>query len=206
MGAKINGKIVPLDYKLKNGDIVDILTSPSSNGPSRDWLNIIKSSQARNKIRQWFKKEKREENIQKGKEILEKEVRRQGYQFSKLFKTEWIEKVLKKFNYNSIDDIYATVGYGGLSINQVLSPLKEEYNKLYEKAENKDDLGLNNIKKLKGKNGYFKWSQGLGFKDMAVHFANAVILFLRWVLDMAGRVSFIEDCTNIGNLEGSENC
>ena len=210
VGAKINGKIVPLDYKLKNGDIVDILTSPSSNGPSRDWLNIIKSSQARNKIRQWFKKEKREENIQKGKEILEKEVRRQGYQFSKFFKTEWIEKVLKKFNYNSIDDIYATVGYGGLSINQVLSPLKEEYNKLYEKAENKDDLGLKQYKKSsKERMATLNGVKVSGFKDMAVRFAKCCNPvpgdeIIGYITRGRGVSIHRVDCTNIGNLEGSE--
>ena len=114
VGAKVNGKIVPLEYKLKNGDIVEILTSASSPGPSRDWLKIVKSSSARNRIRQWFKKERREENLEKGKEIFEKGLKRQGYTPSEILRPEWIEKVLKKFGLHNMDDLYATLGYGGL--------------------------------------------------------------------------------------------
>ncbi|MFZ5351398.1 MAG: RelA/SpoT family protein [Bacillota bacterium] len=135
VGAKINGRIVTLEYKLQNGDIVEIITSANSNGPSRDWLKIAKSSQAKNKIKQWFKKEKREENIQKGKESIEKEIRRQGFIASQLLKSEWLEMVYKKYSLHSIDDLYASVGYGGLSTNQVVSKLKEEYRKLQKTDE-----------------------------------------------------------------------
>lgn len=129
VGAKINGKIVPLEYKLKNGDIVEILTSSNSPGPSRDWLKIVKSSSARNRIRQWFKKEKREENIEKGKDILEKEMRRQGLNISELMRTDTVDKVLKKFGFQAVDDLYATVGYGGLTTHQVLNRFKDELKK-----------------------------------------------------------------------------
>ncbi len=129
VGAKINGRIVTLDYKLNNGDIVEIITSANSNGPSRDWLKIVRSSQAKNKIKQWFKKEKREENIQKGKESIEKEIRRQGFIASQLLKQEWLEIAYKKYSLHSIDDLFASVGYGGLTTNQIVSKLKEEYRK-----------------------------------------------------------------------------
>lgn len=129
IGAKVNGRIVPLDYKLQNGDIVEIITSANSNGPSRDWLKIAKSSQAKNKIRQWFKKEKREENIQKGKESLEKEVRRHGFTPSQLLKTEWLEAIYKKLSLHSLDDLYSSLGYGGVTANQIVVKLKEEYRK-----------------------------------------------------------------------------
>lgn len=129
VGAKINGKIVPLDYKLQNGDIVEIITSANSNGPSRDWLKIVKSSQAKNKIRQWFKKEKRDENIQKGKDILDKEIKRLGASLSIAIKGEWLETVYKKIGLNSLDDLYASLGYGGLTLNQVMMRLKEEIRK-----------------------------------------------------------------------------
>lgn len=139
IGAKINGRIVPLDYKLQNGDIVEIITSAVANGPSRDWLKIVKSSQAKNKIRQWFKKEKREENIQKGKEILEKEIRRHGFTASQLLKPEWLEMIYKKFSLHSVDDLYSSLGYGGLTPNQVITKLKEEYRKTQKLEEREED-------------------------------------------------------------------
>lgn len=129
VGAKINGKLMPLDYQLQTGDIVEIITSSSSNGPSRDWLKLVKTNQAKNKIKQWFKKEGREENIAKGKEMLEKEAKRQGYIFSHLARNEWLEPIVKKYGYHSIEDIYAAVGYGGMTTNQVLARLIEEYKK-----------------------------------------------------------------------------
>ncbi|MFS8500588.1 MAG: bifunctional (p)ppGpp synthetase/guanosine-3',5'-bis(diphosphate) 3'-pyrophosphohydrolase [Caldicoprobacter sp.] len=133
VGAKVNGKLVPLDYELQTGDIVEIITSPSSRGPSRDWLKIVKTTQAKNKIKQWFKKERREENIVRGKEMLEKEAKRQGYVLSQLLKNEWIEPILKKYGFHSIDDIYAAIGYGGLTTSQVLVRLINEY-KRYQKV------------------------------------------------------------------------
>lgn len=128
-GAKVNGKIVPLDYELKNGDILEILTSANVHGPSRDWLKIVKSSQARSKINQWFKKEKREENIVRGKEMVEKELKKQALTFNQLFKPEWVDIVLRKYTLNTLEDLYAAVGYGGLTANKVISRLKDEYRK-----------------------------------------------------------------------------
>lgn len=137
VGAKINGRIVALDYKLQNGDIVEIITSTNANGPSRDWLKIVKSNHTKNKIKQWFKKEKREENILKGRELLEKEVKRHGYTASVILKPEWLETVTKNLSLHSVEDMYCSVGYGGLSANQVILKLKEEYNRVY-KPEDKD--------------------------------------------------------------------
>lgn len=135
IGAKVNGKIVPLDYQLETGDIVEILTSSSPNhGPSRDWLKMVKTSQAKNKIKQWFKKERREENIVKGKEMLEREAKRQGYTLSQLLKTEWVESIWRKYGFHSLDDMYSALGYGGITTNQVLLKLIEEYKKA-NKAE-----------------------------------------------------------------------
>ncbi len=129
VGAKVNGKIVPIEYELKNGDIVEILTSSNVHGPSRDWLKIVKTSQARNKINQWFKKEKREENIIRGKDMLDKELKKQAFTFNQLFKPEWIEILLKKYTFNTMDDLYAAIGYGAMTANKVISRLKEEYRK-----------------------------------------------------------------------------
>jgi len=148
VGAKVNGKLVPLDYQLQTGDIVEIITSPNSRGPSRDWLKIVKTTQAKNKIKQWFKKERREENIIKGKEMLEKEAKRQGYVLSQLLKNEWIEPILKKYGFHLVDDIYAAVGYGGLTTSQVLVRLINEY-KRYQKvaaAESEEDIAARQAK------------------------------------------------------------
>lgn len=129
IGAKVNGKMIPLDYKLKTGEIVEVLTTSSDRGPSRDWLKIVKSSQAKNKIMQWFKRQKREENIVKGKELLEKEIKRQGFSYSELMKQDWVDTILKKHTLQHIEDLNAAIGYGGVSAPQVVAKLKEEYNK-----------------------------------------------------------------------------
>jgi len=129
IGAKINGKMVPLDYKLENGDIIEIVTSSHSSGPSRDWFNIVRSPQAKNKIRQWFKRERRDENIARGKELLEKEARRQGYDIYQLTKHEFMNNLLKKMNFPSIEDMYATIGYGAVTSKQILQKILDEYRK-----------------------------------------------------------------------------
>ncbi|NSW90582.1 MAG: bifunctional (p)ppGpp synthetase/guanosine-3',5'-bis(diphosphate) 3'-pyrophosphohydrolase [Firmicutes bacterium] len=135
VGAKVNGRIVPLEYKLNTGEIVEILTSQNASGPSRDWLKIVKSSQAKNKIKQWFKKEKREENIVRGKELIEKELKKHGFTHSQLFKSEWVEPILKKYTFISLDDLYAAIGYGAITPNRVISRLKEEYRKAVKSEE-----------------------------------------------------------------------
>lgn len=132
IGAKVSGRIVPLDYVLKNGDIVEILTSKNS-FPKRDWLNIAKTSQSKTKIRQWFKKEQREENIFKGKELLEREIKKQGFE-ADLTKSEKIIEAGKKFSLFTLDDIYAAVGDGALSVNSILSKIKLEEAKLEKKG------------------------------------------------------------------------
>lgn len=136
-GVKVNGKIATLDYILQNGDIVEVMTSSAVKGPSRDWLKLCKTSQARSKINQWLKKERREENIQHGKELIEKELKRVNLTHSQLFRNEWVEMLCKKYTFSSIDDIYAAVGYGGLTVNKVIGRLREEYRKAI-KAENPD--------------------------------------------------------------------
>jgi len=149
-GAKINGKIVPLGYELKNGDIAEILTSASENGPSRDWLKIVKSSQAKNKINQWFKKQNKEENIAKGREMIERELKKQSFTHAELFKPEWIQILLKRYTFNTIDDLYSSVGYGAITTNKIISRLKEEFrrNATHEELVKK---GLKKKGVLKGK-------------------------------------------------------
>lgn len=123
IGAKVNGKIVPLDYHLKTGEIVEVLTSSSSKGPGMDWLNITKSNQAKSKIKAWFKKEKRHDNIEKGKELIDKECKRQGVNFGKIAKGEVLEILLKKYNLNNLDDLYVAVSIGAVTAYSVVNKL-----------------------------------------------------------------------------------
>lgn len=154
MGAKVNGEMVRLSYELKNGDIIEILTSSNVHGPSRDWLKIVKSSQARNKINQWFKKENREENILRGKENIERELKKQGVTYNQIFKNEWIEILLKKYNFTSMEDVYSAVGYGGISSSKIVTRLKEEYKKTIkaedvEQEPNEEEAQSKNEKRKK---------------------------------------------------------
>ena len=132
VGCKVNSKMMPIVTKLKSGDIVEIITSDTAKGPSRDWLKIVKSSNAKTRIQQWFKKTEREENIEKGKDILDKEIKKIGMSHSDLFKPEWIQVALNRYNYNSVEDMYASIGFGGISPNKIITRLLEEYKKEHE--------------------------------------------------------------------------
>lgn len=145
VGAKINGKIVPLDYELKNGDIVEIITSKTGK-PSLDWLKIVGSSESRSKIRSWFKKENREENIVKGADALERECKRLGHDWKEINKAGRLAKVAKQMNAGSEEDLLAAVGYGGFAVNTVLIKLLELHKKEVQKEE-KDNLAI--LDKLK---------------------------------------------------------
>ena len=134
IGAKVNGRIVPLSSSLETGDFVEVMTSQASHGPSRDWLNIVKTSEAKAKIRAWLKKEEREENVIKGKEMLTAEAKKAGYTMAQLTKADILEPVFKRYSLSSLDDLYATIGFGGLSTLQLLNRLAEEYKK-QNKAE-----------------------------------------------------------------------
>ena len=129
IGAKVNGRIVPLSSSLETGDFVEVMTSQASHGPSRDWLNIVKTSEAKAKIRAWLKKEEREENVIKGKEMLAAEAKKAGYTMAQLTKADILEPVFKRYSLSSLDDLYATIGFGGLSTLQLLNRLTEEYKK-----------------------------------------------------------------------------
>ncbi|MBQ6349202.1 MAG: bifunctional (p)ppGpp synthetase/guanosine-3',5'-bis(diphosphate) 3'-pyrophosphohydrolase, partial [Clostridia bacterium] len=135
IGAKVNGRIVPLAHQLQTGDFVEVMTSSSSHGPSRDWLNIVKTSEAKAKIRAWLKKEQRDENIIHGRELLEREAKRLGYSMSQLNKPELVETLYKRYSVQSYDDVCAMVGFGGLSTVQVLNRLIDEYKKQHRSEE-----------------------------------------------------------------------
>ncbi|MEG1523637.1 MAG: bifunctional (p)ppGpp synthetase/guanosine-3',5'-bis(diphosphate) 3'-pyrophosphohydrolase [Clostridia bacterium] len=137
-GAKVNGALVRLDYKLKTNDVVEIITSNSQIGPSRDWLKIVKTQSARNKIRQWFKKENREENVLRGREMLEDTAKRQGLHLTALMKPEYYNEVLKRLNMNALDDLYSAIGFGGVSAGQVLHKITD----LQKKEDRADEIAL----------------------------------------------------------------
>ena len=132
VGAKVNGRIVPLSYKLSSGNIVDIITN-SNSGPSLDWLNIVKSNQAKKKISQYFKIKDRDKNIEKGKDILEKEAKRLNYNVNEFLKDEWIDEVRAKLNVSTIDDLYAALGFGTVKLSQVTAKLIDIYNRFNKK-------------------------------------------------------------------------
>ena len=159
VGAKVNGRIVPLDYKLSNGDIVEVITSKQATGPSRDWMNIVGSSDTRNKIRSWFKKERREENIAKGREMLQKETKRLGYDIKVLLKADKLKTVAASFRLDGEEALYASVGYGGVTLNGVMSKLVELYKKEQKLTVTKDLSQL--LAELKPRRSKAKASHGI---------------------------------------------
>ena len=171
VGCKANGRIVPLDYQLQTGDVVEILTS-GSKGPSRDWLNVAKTSQAKSRIRQWFKRALREENIAKGRDMLEKAAKRLGYDFyTQLLKPEWLEKIYRKYTFGNEEDMYSAVGYGGVTTNQILARLIEEY-----KREHKEEIVHEPSSRPEEKKSQEKKSESgivvKGYDDMLVRVAH----------------------------------
>ncbi len=142
-GAKINSKMVPIITKIQNGDIIEIITSENSKGPSQDWLKFVKSSSAKNKILQWFKKERKTENIERGKEAIEKELKRIGIDYSELFKIEYINPMLDRYKYKNLEEMYAAVGFGAMSATKVIARMLIEYRK-----EHKEDTIQEKLEQL----------------------------------------------------------
>ncbi len=160
-GCKINSKMMPIITPLKTGDIVEIITSDNSKGPSRDWLKFVKSSTAKNKINSWFKKADRAENIEKGKDAIEREIKRIGYTHADLFKDEYIKPALDKYKYKNLDEMYAAVGFGAMSSVKIISRMLHEYIKEHEE-ENVEEK----IEELKKKNKIKPSSSGIVVKGI----------------------------------------
>lgn len=143
VGAKVDGKIVPLSHELENGNIVEILTSKNSLGPSRDWLKFVKSSQAKQKIKQFFKHERRDENIATGRDMLERDVRKEGFRTADILTDEWLKRVSERLSFGTVEDMYAAVGYGSQPLSTVTAKLKDyyrEHKKLLEQKELEESL------------------------------------------------------------------
>jgi len=135
VGAKVNGRIVPLDYRLKNGDIVEILTSKGSAGPSADWLQFVRTSTARSRIRQWLKKQRRDENLERGRLLLEYEIRAHGLPLREVWRKDWLDEIAARYNLPDGDELLVAIGYGGVAAGQVAGRLRDLYRKLVAPAE-----------------------------------------------------------------------
>ena len=134
IGAKVNGRLVTIDYNIRNGDRIEVLTSANSKGPSRDWLNLVKSTQAKNKINQWFRNEFKEENIVSGKELLNNYCKAKSINFGDINKPEYQAQVQRKYGFRDWDSVLAAVGHGGLKESQIVNRMMEEYRKDHKKV------------------------------------------------------------------------
>ncbi len=213
VGARVNNKIVPIDYKIQNGDIVEIITSQNSKGPNRDWLAVVKSAQARTKIKQWFKKEEKEENIVRGREMILADMKKKGFQPSDLLRPEWQEIVVVKYDFKTWDALLAAVGYGGLKEGQVVNRLKDEYLKEKRKTQTAEDvlkdfektIDDKPVKKHKSKSGIVV--EGIG--DVAVRFSKCCSPvpgdeIIGFVTRGRGVTIHRTDCINVINLSDEE--
>ncbi len=173
VGSRVNGKLVPIDYVIQNGDRIEILTSQNSKGPSRDWLSIVKSTQAKNKINQWFKNELKEDNITRGKELMTAYCKAKAITISDLLKPEFMNVVMRKYGFRDWDSVLAALGHGGLKEGQIVNKLLELYKKKYKK-EITDENVLDTISEFKEKTPHKKSKSGIvveGIHDVAVRFS-----------------------------------
>ncbi len=174
IGAKVNGKLVPIDYEIQNGDRIEVLTSQNSRGPSRDWLNIVKSTQAKNKINQWYRSEFKEENIARGKELLTQYCKAKSINLSEINKPEYQQKVLHKYGFHDWNAALATVGHGGLKEGQIINKMLEEYKKDHPIPLTDEQVMEHLAAENKDKAAPVKSRSGIvvkGIYDVAVHFS-----------------------------------
>ncbi len=214
IGAKVNGKLVPIDYVIQNGDRIEILTSQNSKGPSRDWLNIVKSTQAKNKINQWFRSELKEENIVKGKELIAQYCKTKNINLSDINKPEYQSKILHKYGFHDWNACLATLGHGGLKEGQIVNRMLEEYHKdhpiqmtdadvMEAVAENKEKAAATPV--VRSKSGIIV----KGLYDVAVHFSKCCSPvpgdeIVGFVTRGRGVSIHRTDCINIINLSDME--
>ena len=212
VGAKVNSKLVPVTYKLQNGDRVEVITSQNSHGPSRDWLKICKSTQAKNKINQWFKHEQKDENIDHGKELLSNYAKSRGYNLSELTKPEYIEGVIRRYSYIDWEAVLASVGRGGIKESQVVAKLIELKNKTEETNISDEDI-IQNLEGMTKKPEIIRKSKSgivvKGIHDLAVRYAKCCSPvpgdeILGFVTRGRGITIHRTDCINMMNLPEDE--
>lgn len=174
IGARVNGKLVTIDYQINNGDRIEIITSQNSKGPSRDWLNIVKSTQAKNKINQWFKAEFKEENIVKGKELLANYCRAKGIVLSNIMRPEYMEGIMKKYGFRNWDAVLAAVGHGGLKEGQIINKMVELYEREHRQTLSNSEVLASIAENSQNRINHQKSKSGIivkGIDDVAVRFS-----------------------------------
>ena len=212
VGARVNGKLVPIEYQIQNGDRIEIITSQNSKGPSRDWLKLVRSTQAKNKINQWFKQERKEDNILKGKEMLANYAKLKGRTLGELTKPKYLEAVMRKYGFRDWESVLAALGHGGLKEGQILNKLIEAYEKEHKK-EITDEKVLEAAAEAKEKLPIVKKEKGgivvKGIDDVAVRFAKCCSPIpgdeiVGFVTRGRGVTIHRTDCVNVMNLSESE--
>ena len=208
VGARVNGKLVPIEYRIQNGDRIEIITSQNSQGPSRDWLKVVKSTQARNKINQWFKKELKEDNILKGKEMLAQYAKSKGFKFANYTKTQYLDAVLRKYGFRDWDSVLAAIGHGGLKEGQVFNKLVEAYDKENKKNLTDEEVLEAAAAENQDKKHHIKSKSGIvvrGINDVAVRFSKCCNPIpgdeiVGYVTRGRGVTIHRTDCVNVMNM------
>ncbi len=212
VGARVNGKLVNIDYEIQNGDQIEIVTSQNSKGPSRDWLAVVKSTQAKNKINQWFKTELKEDNILRGKEMIDRYCKAKGINFTEISKAEFMEKVMKRYAFKDWDSVLASIGHGGLKEGQVINKMLEERKKKLTREVTDENI-LNGIEDMTNKIPAAKRSKSgivvKGIHDVAVRFSRCCSPvpgdeIVGFVTRGRGVSIHRTDCINVINLPEEE--
>ena len=212
VGARVNGKLVNIDYEIQNGDQIEIVTSQNSKGPSRDWLAVVKSTQAKNKINQWFKTELKEDNILRGKEMIDRYCKAKGINFTEINKPEFMEKVMKRYAFKDWDSVLASIGHGGLKEGQVINKMQEERKKKLTREVTDENI-LNGIEDMTNKIPPAKRSKSgivvKGIHDVAVRFSRCCSPvpgdeIVGFVTRGRGVSIHRTDCINVINLPKEE--
>ncbi len=213
VGAKVNGRIVPLNYQLQNGQRIEIMTAKNSNGPSRDWLKFVKSTQAKQKIKQWFKKERREENVENGRDIIIGELRKQNLPVKAVLNEDYLEQILRRLSLKNIDDMYNAIGYGGILTSQVVPKVKEKYFKEQREEQVKNKPISERVEEMPKKKVVKRNETGIvvkGIDDILVRFAKCCSPvpgddIIGYVTRGRGVTIHRSDCENFEKTDDSEN-
>jgi GTP pyrophosphokinase len=213
VGAKVNGRIVPLNYQLQNGQRIEIMTAKNSNGPSRDWLKFVKSTQAKQRIKQWFKKERREENVENGRDIIVGELRKQNLPVKMVLNEDYLDQILKRLSLKNIDDMYNAIGYGGILTSQVVPKIKEKYFKEQRDEQLKNKPLMERIEEIPKKKIVKRNETGIvvkGIDDILVRFAKCCSPvpgdeIIGYVTRGRGVTIHRSDCENFEKTDESEN-
>ena len=213
VGARVNGKLVPIEYVVQNGDRIEVITSQNSKGPSRDWLALVKSTQAKNKINQWFKSELKEDNIVRGKDLIDRYCKTKGINFGDLNKPEFQEKVMQRYAFRDWDSVLASIGHGGLKEGQVINKMIEEREKKTRKEVTDTNI-LDGLSEMSGNKAEVskKTKGGImvkGIHDVAVRFSRCCSPvpgdeIVGYVTRGRGVSIHRTDCVNIINLPSEE--